>query len=221
MPQGLTPGNCRASSKDLGQNGHPAERGPMPQRFAASEERLRGSGAPQSRILAFGDSLTAGFFANGQRFAPYAAALVESLLPSAAADVWVCGLSGLKASELGSKLDAQEIRDVAGRQGKGLRRILAEQGPFDLAIIMAGTNDVGDASMSPESIVTSVRSLHAACHSVGVRTVALSVPPSYASVQSPKQDPLYQGRWQKVNQLLGEWARGPGKSEGCALFVDV
>ena len=75
----------------------------------------------------------------GQRFSPYGEALSREL---GDVDVWVCGLSGLTAVQLSEDVDARLIVDVASRRGQGLGSILEERVPFDLVLIMVGTNDL-------------------------------------------------------------------------------
>lgn len=59
-------------------------------------------------------------------------------------------------------------------------RLLSEQ-TFDLAFLMAGTNDL--ASGEALEIAEAVRGLHAACHARRLRTVCLTVPPSQATTK--------------------------------------
>merc|ERR1712129_53065 len=86
------------------------ERGPMPQRFCPRPNGRHVVLPSTRRILAFGDSLTAGYYASGWRFAPYGAALAEALLPDIQAEVWVCGLSGLTAREMAAKQNARQLQ---------------------------------------------------------------------------------------------------------------
>jgi len=188
---------------------------PMPQRFLAP--MLSGSAvARQLRFLAYGDSLTAGYCHGGKRFWPYGAALAKGLLPDVVAEVWVCGLSSLTAGELVESIDDTNICDGADRRGVGLRKALTSHGPFDLALIMAGTNDLGSRGADPHAILTHIRALHAECHREGIQTVALSVPPSGAMAEIPR----YRKRWQCLNSLLGDWARR-SRDTGVRLFVDT
>eukprot|EP00928_Gymnodinium_smaydae_P016636 TRINITY_DN16274_c0_g2_i1.p1 TRINITY_DN16274_c0_g2~~TRINITY_DN16274_c0_g2_i1.p1 ORF type:complete len:384 (+),score=55.27 TRINITY_DN16274_c0_g2_i1:63-1214(+) len=140
----------------------------------------KGIDGPRKRILCYGDSLTAGFCGNGQFFAPYGRVLMEELAAQGiACDVFVCGHSGRTAQEmvLGA---GGSIVDVVGLAGKGLERILAEDGPFDSAIIMAGTNDMG-VSAPHEAIIQSVSRLHMVCHARGVSTIGLAPPPALSA----------------------------------------
>ena len=86
------------------------EAGPMPQCFSAPA-------LSEKKVLAYGDSLTAGFYMAGQRFSPYGEALSREL---GDVDVWVCGLSGLTAVQLSEDVDARLIVVVACRRGQGL-----------------------------------------------------------------------------------------------------
>lgn len=139
----------------------------MPVHFSLCEE-------PRRKILCYGDSLTAGFFAGGLKFDPYGRSMSE-VLASAGIDaqVSVCGHSGCTTREM---LEAAEsdLADVVGCTGNGLCKILAEQ-DFDLVIIMSGTNDMGKGTHS-DAIVEDLSQLHAICHRQGVPTLALAPP---------------------------------------------
>jgi len=173
--------------------------------------------APKRRVLAFGDSLTAGFHSGGQAFEPYGATLAGVLGDDVAIEVRVCGLSGLTAIELARRQDAECITDIVGRCSKGIQRVLAEEGPFDLAIIMIGTNDLGTTSAPSEVIVAHAQSLHWCCHQMGVPTVALSVPPNLGTACSAG----YLNQWQNLNCQLQQWVHGSSTAAGVAMFVDT
>jgi len=128
------------------------------------------------RILCYGDSNTAGFCAGGRNFVPYGHSLSKGLAAvGSPCEVSLCGLNGLCGDELAAKLDSPAIKDTCGFFGKGLARIMSEEGHQDLVIIMVGTNDLGKGA-SPESIMPHVRTLHAACHDQRVPTIALAPP---------------------------------------------
>jgi lysophospholipase L1-like esterase len=99
---------------------------------------------------------------------------------------------------MSSRTDAESgvMVDITGRTGRGLGKILDDDGPTDLVIIMVGTNDMSTVSAS--GILESVKSLHAACHARGARTVAL-VPPV-----PPHGDRI---RRQAVSRLLAAWGQ--------------
>eukprot|EP00440_Ansanella_granifera_P074654 gb/GFBE01081016.1/.p1 GENE.gb/GFBE01081016.1/~~gb/GFBE01081016.1/.p1 ORF type:complete len:518 (+),score=65.35 gb/GFBE01081016.1/:1-1554(+) len=171
---------------------------------------------PCWRILAFGDSLTAGFCRDGDHFSPYGKALAESIPSDVSAEVWVCGLSGAEALDMVERLDSRRIGDVADRTGAGLRRIVRERGKFDLVLIMAGTNDL-EPGAKAGPIATTVMALHTACHVERVRTVLLSVPPNRSVTKSKR----YESLWIGVNSRLQAWANSRGRVEGVLSYVDV
>jgi len=121
------------------------------------------------------------------------------------AEVVGCGLCGLTAVDMARGLDSMQLQDVFGRVGPGLRRLMAEQGPFDLVVIMAGTNDVASPHLSAEEVLTSLKSLHEACWATGTPTVALSVPES--SVTGTSQFPQANQKWHVINNAIAAWAK--------------
>jgi lysophospholipase L1-like esterase len=135
---------------------------------------------PQSRrpcrILCFGDSNTAGFTDQGRSYYPYGETLSETLRAGGAVcDVGVCGLNGHSAKQMAAAMGESCVVDGYGRRGKGLARILDDDGPIDLVIIMTGTNDLARGAHAFDiSNVTTI--LHRACHERGVPTIALAPP---------------------------------------------
>mmetsp|Transcript_39606 Transcript_39606/g.109102 ORF Transcript_39606/g.109102 Transcript_39606/m.109102 type:complete len:427 (-) Transcript_39606:68-1348(-) len=170
-----------------------------------SAMRRFGSGRP--KILCYGDSMTAGFYNSGLQFSPYGETLAKRL----PATVWVNGLSGYTATLMARSVSEKGLVDLTRHVGWGVKRILREKGPFDLMLIMAGTNDLLRGH-SPDSAFEAVKALHTACHNMGVRTVALSVPPGWRGMG--EQD--YAARWSRLNRLIRRWC-----GEGKVAFVDV
>lgn len=143
----------------------------MPVTFVARQTK------PIRRILCYGDSLTAGFCSGGRQFEPYGRAMRDALADGGfACDVAICGHSGMTTHEMACAVGSALV-DVVGCCGKGLRRILEEDGPFDLVLIMSGTNDMGKGAHQ-DSVLKSLGQLHAICHAQGVPTVALAPPPA-------------------------------------------
>eukprot|EP00929_Paragymnodinium_shiwhaense_P000945 TRINITY_DN101145_c0_g1_i1.p1 TRINITY_DN101145_c0_g1~~TRINITY_DN101145_c0_g1_i1.p1 ORF type:complete len:460 (-),score=44.24 TRINITY_DN101145_c0_g1_i1:490-1869(-) len=180
---------------------HAREKGPLPRQALASMPVAFFSGAraeeAEVRILCYGDSLTAGFCSGGAFFEPYGKALADTLgtlgLPT---EVEVCGHNGGLASEFAQKMESS-LMDVTGCHGKGLKRILSDDGPFDLVIIMAGTNDIAK-NAHPEEVLRSVRCLHNECHRHGIPTVAMAPPPfSFAKAETTRRH---------FAHLLRDWA---------------
>lgn len=228
--RGLVERSLRAPQPDAPGPWRRADR-PMPELIAPptpTPEAVPEAAAARRRILAYGDSLTAGFYACGNLFEPYAEALVSALSPRTLAEAWVCGLSGLTAEEMAKETDAEVLRDCTKRRGKGLRRILKDHGRFDLVIIMAGTNDLGDIedAFDPAEVVDSVGALHEACHEAHVPTVLLTLP----SCRAAEKEILLEKRRRRFNKQLREWAAGHqqktagvggGEAAGVALVVEA
>lgn len=134
----------------------------------------------------------------------------------------MCGLSGRTAEELLERADAEAIRDVGYRKGAGLRHLLKAHGPFDLVLIMLGTNDISMGA-APEIVFEDIRRLHALCHERGTPTMALSMPPTEFLYTEPVSQ-AYRDCWDQVNGLLREWATSPSRLEDCGcqpLFADT
>ena len=135
------------------------------------------SGTITRRILCYGDSLTAGFYDGGHWFQPYGRILADEMAAyGGRCEVVVCGLSGLSAEDMVAKSNSTLV-DVCGVAWKGISRVLNEDGPFDLAILMAGTNDLPYPAKR-RAAATNIGKLHIACHEVGVPTLALAMPPA-------------------------------------------
>lgn len=165
-------------------------------------------GGGSKRILAYGDSLTAGY-SMFNSYTPYGGELGKALRAlKTPADVWVCGHPGRTADWMVAQLDTTGGQNVP----PGLRQLINGFGPFDLVMIMAGTNDLGRGS-GPESVFSKLVLLHSACHKLGVPTLALTVPPNRGAQSGQRHD-----AWKTVNRLLSEWSRSdqaPTLLRGC------
>ena len=150
----------------------------------------------------------------------------------AAAGCWGrrCGASGLAAVELVQTLDTKILYDVCGCEYQGLRYLLEKKpsttrvgGMYDAALIMLGTNDLAKTELSAGDILTAITELHTLCHSYGLRTVALPIPPNrFSAMPARGREDLvqYQARRERVNCLLKEWAEASAQANR-VLFVDV
>lgn len=165
-------------------------------------------GGGSKKILAYGDSLTAGYNMF-KSYVPYGEELGKGLRAlKTPADVWVCGHPGRTADWMVAQLDATGGQNAP----PGLRQLVKGFGPFDLVMIMAGTNDLGRGS-GPESVFSKLVLLHSACHKLGVPTLALTVPPNRGAQSGQRHD-----AWKTVNRLLSEWSRSdqaPTLLRGC------
>jgi len=141
------------------------------------ETRRFGRIDPRKRILCFGDSLTAGYYAQGNRFHPYAN-LLKKLL---GVEVDYIGLSGWTTRQMCDGKDNDSCVDVVKRQGaisteicvlnsgisrswRGLRAQL-RRNRYTHCIILGGTNDVSGSS--PDMILSNLRTLHAIARQFG------------------------------------------------------
>merc|ERR1712137_312572 len=162
-----------------------------------------------TKILAYGDSLTTGFSRYDAQV-PYGEELGKALRElEIRAAVWVCGHPGRTARWMVGHLDAPEGED----EPPGLRQLINSHGPFDLVMIMAGTNDLGYAT-KPQRIFSKLALLHSACHELCVPTLALTIPPSRWSLSGKEGHDA----WKAVNQLLTKWSRNdeaPAMLRGC------
>ena len=116
------------------------------------------------RILAFGDSLTEGWYRNGTRFHPYTSRLLELLSPieNTTFEVNNHGVSG------------ETTRAMTPR----LARVLAQHDPYDLTIILGGTNDMGMFSETGDPLFQRIKCLHENVlhHNARTKTVVVTVP---------------------------------------------
>ena len=130
---------------------------------------------PPHRILAYGDSLTAGTYRmDEEQLYPYAPHLERVLNSGALGGVPTVvrhrGLPGWTA---------KAMLDYADDEQRGLCGILwrIRDPSVALAVILAGTNDVGCFASADETL-KALTGLHGAAHALGVRTLAVGIPPS-------------------------------------------
>ena len=85
------------------------------------------------RLLAFGDSLTAGYHASGNAFAPWAPLLCKLLGADKCDHV---GMSGFTSQQLVDSMSVSSVEDVVPRAWPGLKHKLQIEGPYDVVLIM-------------------------------------------------------------------------------------
>ena len=150
------------------------------------------------RVLAFGDSLTAG--TSGPELFPYAPYLEQAIQRENTA-VRHRGMPGWTTQNMLDDLDGERT---------GLRTAIKGGNP-DVVIVLAGTNDMG-YGFTAEKITDNLLQLHSTCHENGVaHTVAVAVPPSGYQSQVEAAAALADA----VNQNLRSFA----ESEKRATFV--
>lgn len=143
------------------------------------------------RILAFGDSLTEGWTAFGTKFHPYSSKLqilLQSLPVSKPFSIINRGISGETTEQMQARLP----------------RILAKDGPFDLAIILGGTNDLGRSlDKKANSLFERLKSLHEEILKECPLSVALTIPEGGFD----ERNPALRKKRSKVNQLLKDYVQ--------------
>ena len=134
----------------------------------AAESNAKGYAEDNFRILAFGDSLTTGNIGGELNEAldkPYTIRLLKLLReshPNIAFDVNNKGIYG----EL-----------VCGQMTERLPKVLKENGPYDLVIILGGTNDIIEARKGLEdTLFEGIKRLHGLVTGQGSKCIALTIP---------------------------------------------
>jgi lysophospholipase L1-like esterase len=165
------------------------------------------------RILAYGDSLTAG--TSGRDLFPYAVYLEQGLQQQRGDTVIVRhrGNPGMTAAEMINNLDGPR---------RGLRNaIQAVTNPtLSIVIILAGTNDLGFAlatagtvDLAAQQIMDNLLSLHKVCAENGIpRTIAIGIPPSGYQMQNEQARNLAS----LINHRLECHAEETAKSSSCS-----
>eukprot|EP00443_Scrippsiella_acuminata_P128507 CAMPEP_0115718832 /NCGR_PEP_ID=MMETSP0272-20121206/77650_1 /TAXON_ID=71861 /ORGANISM="Scrippsiella trochoidea, Strain CCMP3099" /LENGTH=157 /DNA_ID=CAMNT_0003161405 /DNA_START=15 /DNA_END=488 /DNA_ORIENTATION=+ len=85
---------------------------------------------------------------------------------------------------------------------------------------MGITRIVADSDSESEHVVDHIQRLHEVCHSAGVPSVILSVPPSLFA----KEASGYGDKYDEVNFMLQEWARGAdatAESQGVLGYINT
>ena len=157
-----------------------------------------------TRLLAFGDSLTAGYHAMGNSFSPWAPVICKLL---GVAKVDHIGFSGFTTKQLVDSLDEVEAMDLVQKEWPGLRYHMSRH-KYSVVLIMAGTNDLAD-QMPTSEIVDNIAKLHGVAHSFGARTIALTMPESHAALSVG-----WLGRArEQANEAIRQWARKQPKEK--------
>ncbi|XP_022799749.1 uncharacterized protein LOC111337668 [Stylophora pistillata] len=116
------------------------------------------------RILAFGNSLTEGWCEFGTRFRPYTLkvqSLIESVCKTESIDIVNRGVSGETTDQVNTRLPV----------------VLDKDGPFDIVIILGGTNDLGvPLDKNGEPLFRRLRSLHELALQHSPLSVAVTIP---------------------------------------------
>lgn len=160
----------------------------------------------QKKVFCFGDSLTAGSSPPLPQEFPYAINLEDKLrtdYPDVLGSALVRwkGFPGWTSKTL---LDG-------GGLGSTLDKVQSSVGKVDLAIILAGSNDLAYDS-DADGIFNTISQIHSIAHGRNVKTIALSIPPS--SWQEMSQEARETA--EKVNEKLKKMS---ASESGLCTFV--
>lgn len=150
------------------------------------------------KILAFGDSLTEGFFAEGFKFHPYSIALknlIETKLKNENKECIVEIREEGKSGEFTEDM-TYRLRDILYKN--------AENKPFDIICILGGTNDLSEfGSIASTEIFENLKVLYDAAlqSNPNVQVVAMSIP------QSGVKMVKYIDLRTEVNRLIGDYTK--------------
>ncbi len=141
----------------------------------------------QRFILAFGDSLTAGYYAHGALFAPYAAHLNK--------------ITGIKAVEHGVPgMTSDELLET-------LDDVLKHQQPGDVELFafvaLGGTNDMGGRA-TPDQVAKNMRLIAAKARAFGFKHVCLMTIPLFPNAERVERIVSKIAATNKLLQQLGE-----------------
>jgi lysophospholipase L1-like esterase len=186
-----------------------------------------------ARILCFGDSLTAGYI-GGVTFSPYCLSLFRALVSTSTAPlpsphiIDAIGFSGWTTDQMIREAGNSACTDVFFCVSPGLSAALAGRGvlwdytggaasrqpsaPYDLVIILAGTNDLANRGVTPERVFSNLQRLHEMCYAARVpRTLAVGIPQSLYGSRNSDFDAVRE----RTNALLEAWASGSSAGRCC------
>ncbi|KAL0474805.1 SGNH hydrolase-type esterase domain-containing protein [Neurospora intermedia] len=146
------------------------------------------------RILCFGDSLTEGYSCWGSCFTPYSTKIKEMLrmaFPDVDVEIVTDGVSGDLVTGEGSFLTRMESHFAP--------RNPADYKPFNWAIVLGGTNDLG-SNIHPNQIFESLTQIWDMALSRKCKVLALTVPEIGSSAGGMKE--LLDFRRGELNQMI-------------------
>eukprot|EP01114_Cavostelium_apophysatum_P019876 TRINITY_DN6518_c0_g1_i1.p1 TRINITY_DN6518_c0_g1~~TRINITY_DN6518_c0_g1_i1.p1 ORF type:complete len:233 (-),score=22.02 TRINITY_DN6518_c0_g1_i1:83-679(-) len=147
------------------------------------------------RILAFGDSLTEGYYCRGYKFHPYALKL-QSLLDAKH--------SPKQFEIVNEGISGDTTANMVHRMSSALK-----QAHYDYAIVLGGTNDLG---YNWESITDNLKNISEQLLAKGVKSALMSIPEH----GQERAFPEIEERRKNVNKWLREFASSRG-----ITFIDL
>jgi len=162
-------------------------------------------------ILCFGDSLTKGFYNNGDSYRPYSIKLKELLEDN--------------DKNTDYQIDTEAVNGECTFSGmkKRLPVLLNETFPLDLVIILGGTNDLLLHDCNKDlDLYQELKDLHEMCHKRGIKTAMVTIPEMVVSKDGTgkmnKKD--FNEAWGTVNQKLRVYAYS-NKHPKMVILVDL
>jgi lysophospholipase L1-like esterase len=199
--------------------GHPNDAGHAAMAQAINVDELMAAvtatqlNTSSKRVLAFGDSLTAGFHNDGNSYAPWGPRLAGLI----GCRVDVNGGSGKTAVDLARDVGKANAMDVCMQHYDGLAVLIdSTHVEYDCVIIMVGTNDLA-MSHDTLQILQAISKLHGVCHALDIPTVCVSIPPN--RFVDPVIEPKYHADWEAANFGIQAWAEAEQRCEFVAFPV--
>ena len=158
------------------------------------------------RILAVGDSLTAGYHSFGWAFHPYAGHLTD-LLQSAniSADISEKGVSG---------------ECVVPTMARRLHHLLQKEGPYDWVIILGGTNDLGGAVSAERIFNGGLQPMYETCLNYGQGKMKLAAMTVIENAFNAPTNPRDENR-QLLNTMIRDYiAQSKNQDRICLVDLD-
>ena len=146
-------------------------------------------------ILCFGDSLTRGYYAKGDKYHPYSIKLKELLEENdknTDYEIITEGVNGECAfKEMKTRLPV----------------VLNETYPVDFAIILGGTNDLLTQDCVKDlDLFQEIKDLHEMCHKRGIKTGVVTIPQIFINSTDKMSRKDMSDVWGTVNQKLRVWS---------------
>jgi lysophospholipase L1-like esterase len=158
------------------------------------------STTPVKNILAFGDSLTEGYYRFGTKFHPYSLKLESLLVQHGAFDVMNLGHSGEETWQMVRRLE----------------QILQRSFKYDYVCILGGTNDLADSSETSSSIFGRLQVLYEKVLACDSKLIVVTIPPT--AFDSKEED--YLKTKLQINEMIHEFYL-KHKEMGKVEYVDL
>ncbi|KAL9645371.1 hypothetical protein ABK040_002570 [Willaertia magna] len=130
-------------------------------------------------ILAFGASITAGYYSEGRKFHPYSIHITELLNNlNENIKVYEYGYSGETTGQMVERIKRCLQKQLTEEDKYGINNWEFPNNEFKVVIIIGGTNDLGNYQTSKETIVENLQNIYNYCKSkLNIKyVIACSIP---------------------------------------------